>query len=252
MVELARNPYAIKRSRERVSLAHRIKAIRKFEKASTYKINRDANAYEEHLRGFKHFLKYLENIGGNILDIGAGQSIALAEALDEYGIQLPIIATCLLYPPQNPNLKNGRIILTSGELLNGIPNSSIAGAIALHSIGYSQHQKRIAERLDEVLKPGAPIKATFRNMAGEPESTRLFFDKTGFQPPDEFSATLKNLGYDITFYSTINHTILLAVKPNGTNNISAKELMDKDRAEYIQSGRRASYNSQFSPLNIRY
>jgi|GEM_PF-6867324 len=188
------------------------------------KFGRNLADYTIKLGGLKKFLGYVrENAGSNtVLDVGAGRAVAVDElAVNPMSEGLHLVATGLVHPPevggQTPRVP---FLVTSGEFLEGVEDTSVGGIIAVDSLIYSASPESVVDTFDRVLTPGGAVKASM--LISRPHDLRNF---TTAISKDYFSLFQKK-GYDVAVDET--GKILLAIKPGGSSDITAAALLLQD------------------------
>jgi hypothetical protein len=216
-----------KRHPVRIQVARRLREARYAERQShSIAVERDFDRYEEEAGGLVHFLRQVkQSRSQTLLEIGTGKGVA-AQKLHT---KVPhVITTGLIQYQREPD------VLTSAELLRKIPDGSIGGILAIHSLSYSAHPKLAIRKLDRVLEEGGIIKAVF----SEGKAVRRL-SKTTIRSKQQsykhYVQELIKLGYDVAVctspFGQSLPNILVAVKP-GEHAVSAKELLERDLADY--------------------
>lgn len=217
---------------DRLAVADQVRYARFLDRTEAYLTTRKLRSYIGAFAGLTVLFDYIKTIDdhGTVLDIGAGEGLALSElAHSEIGSQLDFIGTVLTPPKEKPPVK---IINTSAENLFGIPNNSVTGIISCYGLGYSAAAALAARRIDEVLVPGAPLKATFHRWN---PSSEYMDNHHGLQDAGGFLNELKKLDYDVAAQKHRGGEILLAIKPGGDPDITAADLLSQDETLYWES-----------------
>lgn len=225
-------------SEARSNTAKEIRDARREERGELiYPLNRGFEHYLNGFSGFRYLLEFAKMFPPeerNVLDIGAGRMIAIAQlAQRSIGEGLHFYATALTRSPiaDNPNPRLTPI-LTSAETLRGINKESIAVALSYNGLAFSKEPSLAIERIDEVLAPGGVVKATFRTKGAEQAVCESRLD---FQTYERFVPLFEDLGYDLAILPSqdpINNDVdvVLAVKP-GRPSIPAQALLDVDKKD---------------------
>jgi ubiquinone/menaquinone biosynthesis C-methylase UbiE len=180
-------------SPERNAVARQLLDARRLDRkrAATYTNDRDIWDYDMTLLGLKHFFQYIHELSDSarVLDIGTGEGYAADDLKKRYAKHLPLTITGLTAPFQllTPDIQ---VLHTSAEVLCGVKDTSISGAIACHSLSYSSQPELAIRRLDEVLIPGGAIKTKFASRQEE------YTGEIKPQTSERFDNELRRLGYD--------------------------------------------------------
>ena len=228
-----------KGSPERRAVARQLLAMRRLERLGECVDDRGGGDYIHCFKGLRRFLDYTRAVPGSnlVLDIGAGITRGVNDlSKSEKGRNLKFMATGLVskirgqgdnrYKRVDNSLGSANLRLTSGEILRGIADNSVAGVMALFSIAYSACPEMVIDRINQVLVPGGVIKAVVGSQNLK-ISRDDYYDRTGLQTADRFVAQLDSLGYEIALSDDSNHSIILAIKP-GWFRPHAQRLMDAD------------------------
>ena len=208
-----------------------------------YETGRFGYQYEDELRGLRAFFDYVRQLetSNTVLDIGAGRMFAISDFVyypDKFGSHGLDFHATVLTPltayPRNPCkdpefLFKDKTFLTPAEYLEGIPDESMGGILAVFSIAYSRKPEFAMRRIDEVLVPGGIVKAKFPM-----KTAGLMID------PERFTAELKRLGYDVAIRTLPTkkddgNEVVLAKKPGGNAAVSAEEILELDKDLFAQN-----------------
>ncbi len=212
----------------RRTVAKQIHFARYLDRSKRYITDRSLNEYLKSFAGLKHFLEYAKSHhqNGPILDIGSGTTRAISELSESpLGENLTFIASVLTRPPETGD-RVSRVVSTSAELLNGIQDDSIAGIISCYGIAYSSAPELAIRRMDQVLVSGGALKAVFYGQTPDKGSLANFH---GLQTSHRFKEELFTMNYDISSLFQGPVEVVLAIKPGGTDSISASELLALDK-----------------------
>lgn len=209
---------------ERTKVADKIRTLRSVER--TYETGRDGVEYVRELQGVQELFQYVRdlNTGARIIDIGAGVTRAMRDfSKVSFGEGLSFGATVLTKPEISEwTLSSDQIHITPVELLNGIENESVGGALGVYSVAYSENPKFAVRGLNRVLVPGGVFKGVFKSKNGE--------HGAGLKSYHEFQDEFRDLGYDTASFEGDRGDIFLAIKPGGSiNEIDAATLLEQDR-----------------------
>jgi hypothetical protein len=207
-------------------------------KKNEYYTDRTGDEYLHQLCGLENVFSYVRTLPPEhrtVLDIGAGEMFGIKEiAESDIGQGISFVATNL---ERVATMQEGDLpftpILTSGEVLAGIPNESVGAVISCSGIAYSKEPKFMIGRIHEVLAPGGVLKATFRaQRIFDPELCQEY-ERLGYQDYRRFTAPLGDLGYNIWPYIDETHDpsrdVLTAIKPGNPHAPSARELFESDK-----------------------
>lgn len=187
--------------------------------------DRTAVEYASDLQGIAEFFKYVSELSTpTVLDIGAGTTQAIKELSKTpfiEGLGIHIEATVMPDDPANSEVSKNfgwdKTHKTSVEELEGIPDESVGGILAVHSISYSENPLQAADSINRVLIRGGVIKASFKT-----EDSR----ESQEHSPQQFVKALEQKGYD---YGIVRDDkgvdVVLAIKPGGNVSISAEILL---------------------------
>lgn len=216
----------------RNAVARQLKDARSLERKKHHHItNRDGEDYVGVLLGLKHFFNYVKHLETSnlVLDIGAGELWGVRELSgSSFGEGIRFETTILRPKTINHLGKDDVIHAVPVETLNGISDESVGGVMGVYSVAYSDAPAFAIRSIDRVLVPGGVIKATFMPKLGP------YYKRVGqLKKYTEFKNELQKLNYDLATYDKYtfieNHSLLLAIKPGGKNQITAKELLKIDR-----------------------
>jgi hypothetical protein len=209
---------------ERNKVADKIKILRSVDRRA-YEIGRDGIEYVRELQGVEKLFQYVRDLNSSnrILDIGAGRTRGIRDlSKSQYGEGLTFEATVLTMPEINEwTLRRDQIHKTSVELLNGIEDESIGGALGVYSVAYSESPQFAARGINRILVPGGVFKGAFNNQNG--------IHDAGLKRFHEFQQEFTALGYGTAFAEGSNGDVLLAIKSGGTKEIDAAALLQADR-----------------------
>lgn len=234
----AGNVFATGEKRARNKAAAQIRKARSLEAVNAYPDYRGMHEYIAGLEGVRalfSYVRWLDPENPRILGIGEGRMIAARQfAESKTGRGIHFIATGLSHVDAVTSpTPHFTALLTSAEELHGIQDGSISAAIAMYSLAYSKAPALALGRIDQVLRPGGVLKATFRAKKITPPGKKLVND---LQTYGKFLPVLKRMGYDVAIHHEFDPAIsdrdvLLAVKP-GKNAAKAQTLLDDDIADY--------------------
>lgn len=192
---------------------------------TNYEADRNGVQYLLLLQGVAGAFDLARSLGSSstILDVGAGTTRGIHDlSRAHFAHDLDFQAT-VLHPARtvSRHLGMGKTHITPVEYLQGISDNSIAAVLGVGSIAYSVAPDYAMRRVNEVLVPGGIIKSTF-NHTGNAVVLRKH---------DAFSDELRELGYDIAIAETNSGSwhVLLAIKPGGSRQVSAQELLAQDQ-----------------------
>ena len=252
-------------SEERKIIADQIRNARNSERKKdkqSYGIDKSGKECLYRLGGLEHFFDYLRTLPSNrVLDIGVGTgrgSSAIRKMPISNGLEFEVTALRNI-PELQKNFPKERIHITAVETLRGVTDKSLAGIIAVNSIGYSDHSLLAVRRLNQVLIPGGVVKATFYRDEGSEKH-----NGTSFKDPTSFIEAFSVLGYDVSpikkFSATgvggsggnaiMVNSIIVAIKPGNPNAPGAKELLEADwdnvksQAKNILAGGHLIFNTE--------
>lgn len=243
----------------RQTAAHQVLKIHRFEARQregdtriSFIHDRKGPKYIDSLRGLIATFAYARSLPGSnvVLDIGTGTGRGCADLARQFP-DFYFTGTGLCRYQQTENyLPGNRFRVTSGEVLRGIGDESIACIISVFSITYSHAQQLVAERIDQVLKPGGVIKASFlfspetQPSLNLSEQTRLTLDATQPRDHEDFKKALLAMGYDLEikpiFYDDgvrVRRYILAAIKPGNPTLLTAKDILNADAISLLPEER---------------
>lgn len=213
----------------RNAIATQLKEVRVIERAGLYKTERTGGEYIGDLLGVQYLFNYVRTLGtsNTILDVGSGTTNGIYDlAISSFGEGLQFEATVInrISFLVSLNLGNDRTHTTSVEVLNGIPDTSMGGVLGVSSVGYSDEPSLAVGSINRVLVPGGAFKGTFlkSNISGDQ-------NMYGLKTYAAFKEAFEALGYDVDTENSIKEDILLAIKPGGTTEVTANELLQKDK-----------------------
>ncbi len=213
-----------KYSEEQKVNAYLASLTRRERRDGQYELRRGLERYIGELDGLVPSLAYVRDhtTSNLILDIGAGEAIGINElAKDSRGEDLEFAATGLV-APDNPD--KVPYLVTSGEYLKGVGDESVGGALALYSITYSPSPEMVVNALDRVLVPGGIVKTRLIEVVTFAHAG-MYISHSG-----HFVPYFERKGYDIATTYGFYSSILLAKKPGGNSQMSAGDLLQRDRA----------------------
>jgi hypothetical protein len=215
-----------KNSKEREMVAEQLKSARFLDRSHGQVTDRSMSDYLNHLLGLRGSFAYMQALteSNTVLDLGSGTTKAISQlAASQLGEGLEFRATNLSGSISDFHLPIENIKRTSVEVLNGIPDNSLAGVIGCYSIGYTTVPELTASRIDQTLIDGGIIKTNFQTVRD------VYSPIPGFQTHERFTETLLKLGYDVFIEENyIACDIVIAKKPRGPLAISASELAKLD------------------------
>lgn len=209
---------------ERNKVARNLRDLRSVD-SFTYETGRDGIQYVRELQGVQSLFQYVKalNSSDRILDIGAGGTRGIRDlAKSPLGEGLSFEATVLTAPEVSEwTLEKDKIHITSAELLKGIEDESVGGALGALSVAYSEVPAFAVRGINRVLVPGGVFKGSFPSENG--------VHSAGLKRFHTFQAEFEALGYNTAFLENINGDVFLAIKPGGPNSeIDATTLLQMD------------------------
>lgn len=199
------------------------------ERLFTQEKQRSGKDYVEILMGLEEFLDYTRNLPSKlVVDVGAGTTQGVSDlSKSDLGYGLEFKATVLTYDPKiNKYLGREKTITTSAERLRGIKDNSVGGILCLNSILFSADPETVVKSLDRVLVPGGVVKSTFLREG----YNGILLALMGAQKAGPFIEAFEALGYDVASKENKSKlvNVLLAKKPGGSEDVSAKDLIGED------------------------
>lgn len=208
----------------RVAVDRSLEVFTQLDYTMDYRMNRGVYEYVDRCHGLRAYFDYLKTLDRSnmVIDVGAGTTRAAYQlstdpmtfGLDIWAAILKRQQAILYHHPSD------KILETSVEYLEGVEDESVAGILAVASIGYSVAPEHAMRRVNEVLVAGGVLKATFnhRNV-----------NALRFQRHDRFSHELRQLGYDVHIEDFGDlWDVMVALKPGYDLSCRAKDLLLKD------------------------
>lgn len=239
----------------RIAAAQKIRDARAADKSYdndqiAYRRIRGEGEFRREILGLTHLFEYIRTLPSKkILEIGGGEGNARGEFSDNPNLHdLYFEGTDLI----NTGSAN---YVTSAEVMRGISSNAYGGVLSMYSISYSEAPELVGRQINRVLIPAGVFKGTFprsdrlmavnqlAHMLRVPPRTpggEVIMQRANGQNYYQF---FRALGFDVAgiIEDTENSyprlaeknaedplTVILAIKPGGTQKVSAKELLMAD------------------------
>lgn len=245
----------------RQSLAHDLRRYRAIEKQTLSpeselknRRNRSAELYVRNLQGLEATLEYASHLPvKTVVDLGAGTSLAAGQlAKSPYGKNLEFIGTGLVPDPAiKENLGSEHYRLTPAETMRGFKPGSVGAFISVFGpLYYSDFQKQVFDKLDELLVPEGIIKLSVMEKIPGSTADNIELIATRIQ---RITDSFKEHGYDLAMSSWSPQPdngvrVFLGIKPIDTKSTfqdgAAESIMRDDFA--TQETMRETLRTQFA------
>lgn len=215
-------------------VAKQLLTARRYDRSREYTTDRDLASYVDELQGIQHLLSYVrknrEVLGSNlVLDIGAGIAKGASQLKKSpWAKGLRIEATTLSTNAETRNNFGGGLHITPVETLRGVNSLSVAVALSVFGLAYSQSPERTVASLNRVVVPSGVVKASFyfRDLDG----SAVMHPKTS----NKFVHEFERVGWKVYVdrLEQRRFEILVAVKPPFLED--PEVIMKIDREDYPQ------------------